>query len=224
LTAREVCPQCGNARTGSFRFCRSCGFDYDRAPRVPAAPAAAAPGTPARVAPSASAARARPRLFTAGGIRWLVVAALNLAGLLLVVTAGGLPELGELGGAVAILMVLLAFAVGRGLLSDPSRRTAIYSALLGVLYLAASVLSFTRQTGADELATLASVIPAVAVILAGVLPLLAVVAAASSTMPTRPRSASCSATSRSWRPGSQPRTGRRSGRPPPAAAQAARTE
>ena len=29
--AKEFCPQCGSARTGSFRFCRSCGFDYDEA-------------------------------------------------------------------------------------------------------------------------------------------------------------------------------------------------
>jgi hypothetical protein len=38
--AREFCPQCGGARTGSFRFCRSCGFDFDEA--VPTAPELAA--------------------------------------------------------------------------------------------------------------------------------------------------------------------------------------
>jgi hypothetical protein len=25
----EFCPKCGNARIGAFRFCRSCGFDFE---------------------------------------------------------------------------------------------------------------------------------------------------------------------------------------------------
>jgi hypothetical protein len=29
MLATETCPTCGTARTGSFRFCRSCGLDYD---------------------------------------------------------------------------------------------------------------------------------------------------------------------------------------------------
>jgi hypothetical protein len=28
LTPREFCPQCGQARTGNFRFCRNCAFDF----------------------------------------------------------------------------------------------------------------------------------------------------------------------------------------------------
>ena len=31
MLATETCPICGSARTGSFRFCRSCGLDYDPA-------------------------------------------------------------------------------------------------------------------------------------------------------------------------------------------------
>ena len=27
----DVCPSCGAPRTGSFRFCRTCGLDYDSA-------------------------------------------------------------------------------------------------------------------------------------------------------------------------------------------------
>jgi hypothetical protein len=34
----EFCPNCGNARTGAFRFCRSCGFDFDGRPEVEAEP------------------------------------------------------------------------------------------------------------------------------------------------------------------------------------------
>lgn len=33
----EDCPQCGTARTGALRFCRSCGFDFE-APTVPPSP------------------------------------------------------------------------------------------------------------------------------------------------------------------------------------------
>lgn len=33
--ATEFCPRCGYARTGSFRFCRSCGLDFDLLPGQP---------------------------------------------------------------------------------------------------------------------------------------------------------------------------------------------
>jgi hypothetical protein len=29
MLATETCPICGTGRTGSFRFCRSCGLDFD---------------------------------------------------------------------------------------------------------------------------------------------------------------------------------------------------
>jgi hypothetical protein len=34
---RQACPNCGEARIGSFRYCRLCGLDYD-APVLHAAP------------------------------------------------------------------------------------------------------------------------------------------------------------------------------------------
>jgi hypothetical protein len=34
----STCPVCGTARTGSFRFCRSCGFDFDTIPSGAMAP------------------------------------------------------------------------------------------------------------------------------------------------------------------------------------------
>jgi len=40
--AGEFCPRCGTARAGAFRFCRSCGFDFEH--DVP--PPAAAPEQP----------------------------------------------------------------------------------------------------------------------------------------------------------------------------------
>lgn len=52
--AREFCPSCGTPRTGSFRFCRSCGFDYDTLPEqsylIPDPPLVAPP-PPSGVAP-----------------------------------------------------------------------------------------------------------------------------------------------------------------------------
>jgi len=41
--AEEFCPRCGTARVGSFRYCRSCGFDFDA--EGSSAPDATAPPT-----------------------------------------------------------------------------------------------------------------------------------------------------------------------------------
>src|SRR3990172_5057684 len=38
MMANEFCPQCGTARTGAFRFCRSCQFDFDTSAAQPARP------------------------------------------------------------------------------------------------------------------------------------------------------------------------------------------
>ena len=50
----DVCPTCGTPRMGSFRFCRSCGFDYDASVSVPPA---AMPGV---LAPAPVAGPAAP--------------------------------------------------------------------------------------------------------------------------------------------------------------------
>ncbi len=52
----EFCPRCGTQRTGAFRYCRSCQFDFDNtaaegAPAQPTTPAQpAAPGPPVQTA------------------------------------------------------------------------------------------------------------------------------------------------------------------------------
>jgi hypothetical protein len=43
--ATEFCPNCGTARSGSFRFCRSCGLDFDAAVAPPSAASAPPPPT-----------------------------------------------------------------------------------------------------------------------------------------------------------------------------------
>lgn len=174
MTAREFCPQCGNARTASFRFCRTCGFDYDSAP-----PAAAASAPTVHVPSGAEAPAAgtgdRPGLFTAAGILWLVVAALNLLVLLLLVAgaaADGIGGADAIGIGLAVLLVLLAFAVGSGLLKNPSRASAFRSAALAAIFVVLTLVAL-GSLQADSLATMVNIIQGVAVILAGTLPLLA---------------------------------------------------
>ena len=38
----RACPKCGTPRVGAFRYCRSCGFDFDVLPAAPVAPVAPA--------------------------------------------------------------------------------------------------------------------------------------------------------------------------------------
>jgi micrococcal nuclease len=39
----NFCPRCGSARVGAFRFCRSCGFDFDAQATQPSSPPASVP-------------------------------------------------------------------------------------------------------------------------------------------------------------------------------------
>lgn len=77
--AAEFCPSCGTARVGSFRFCRSCAFDFDTL----TAPAAAQPavGPPPAVALPVVAPTA-PRPVGSDAVGWLtwIVAVIIAAG------------------------------------------------------------------------------------------------------------------------------------------------
>lgn len=165
--AQEFCPQCGNARIGAFRFCRSCGFDYDSSPPPNSVPRPAAP---------IANTGARPGVFSMAGALWLVVAALNLFVLLLLAAAlavDGFDAGGLLGLALGALLVLLAFAVGTRLLRAPTRPNAYRSAALAVVFLFFTIIALASPVAVGEVAILLNVIQGVAVILAGVLPLLA---------------------------------------------------
>jgi hypothetical protein len=105
----EFCPRCGESRTGGFRFCRKCGFDYEAPPEVqpPDSRPAVAPRPPVPSAPSPPppssytakyagtefagsvvagppVAKGSPRgrwpLFTAGGAVLLVAVSVAVAG------------------------------------------------------------------------------------------------------------------------------------------------
>ena len=57
MLATETCPICGTDRTGSFRFCRSCGLDFDAdAPNAESAPLGIVGSEPATDAAPAAAA------------------------------------------------------------------------------------------------------------------------------------------------------------------------
>ncbi len=58
--ATVLCPSCGAARTGSFRFCRTCGLDFDASEHGVTAPTPAVLGSlpDAAVAPTGSSSRA----------------------------------------------------------------------------------------------------------------------------------------------------------------------
>lgn len=93
--AAEFCPQCRTSRTGAFRYCRSCGFDFETGqPATPVAPlvspTARAPtqsfseryGTlppvePVRAPAASSTGPGRPRVLA--GIALLVLAAAGAA-------------------------------------------------------------------------------------------------------------------------------------------------
>lgn len=58
MESSKFCPSCGAARLGSFRFCRSCAFDFDLSTESPVA--ATRPIAPVESAPSVAGSAATP--------------------------------------------------------------------------------------------------------------------------------------------------------------------
>ena len=115
--AVEFCPRCGTQRTGAFRYCRSCQFDFDTGPASggllpppsPTAPPGLAPGltitsTKADVA-SAMLDLERLRLVLIP-FRLIGVA---LGGILWWVTGGAIYDLG---GPIGVLIALVVLVFG----------------------------------------------------------------------------------------------------------------
>ena len=61
----QFCPQCGTARLGQFRFCRTCQFDFDSERDIEAASAALAPAAMGDPAPSDTSPTAAWSSFSA---------------------------------------------------------------------------------------------------------------------------------------------------------------
>jgi hypothetical protein len=79
--ATSFCPQCGNQRQGSLRFCATCGFDFWKAASESPLPPVATSATPAQTtmtSPSQGPGRRRLALIAAGVIL-LVGAAVVIA-------------------------------------------------------------------------------------------------------------------------------------------------
>jgi hypothetical protein len=86
--ATGFCPQCGNQRQGSLRFCASCGFDFWKAAAESPAPAAATSAAPTHTthtSPSKGPGRRRVGLIATG------ILLLVMVGLVIAANMGKLP-------------------------------------------------------------------------------------------------------------------------------------
>ena len=113
----EFCPQCGNARVGQFRFCRTCQFDFDTLGAAPAAvapigppsnppglevgPAAAAPA-PAIAAVGIAPQRDLRRIWLALGIV-IFVAVIAAAAVVALASSGSLTPHHTISGTFELL-------------------------------------------------------------------------------------------------------------------------
>lgn len=166
--ATEFCPQCGNRRTGAFRFCRSCGFDFDAAPTAPATPAL--PAAPPMQAPQASqtmnsaSAPSSTNLTLLAGISWLVSA--GATGFLAyqqwsLGTAFRTDELTTTAAWNAVAAAITLYFAAR-LIASPSRALLDRSAAWGVLSVASGVVQIAAFTVRSDLFVLAVITAAVA--------------------------------------------------------------
>ena len=90
----RFCPQCGQARTGSFRFCRNCAFDYDSlgTPAAAEPPDQAQPTQPPapQVAPGTTPDWVRERR---AGSRWRTIGGTILMTVVFLIVVGVAREL-----------------------------------------------------------------------------------------------------------------------------------
>jgi hypothetical protein len=140
MTLSAFCPDCGAEITAESRHCASCGRDllavgsHEPVPRLGGDP-------PAPVASPGPSAKALTSVRVAGWL-WLVVAGLQTIVSGSSVLSAGLRETADwLGAGFAVVLILVALAVGRGLAFRPTRSVAVSALLLGVLWLALGVLS-----------------------------------------------------------------------------------
>lgn len=136
--ATELCPQCGTARIGSFRFCRSCQFDFDALPAITRAPSSGAPAAAPAALPVAVPAPNTAAALAA--VAWLATAAATGFLALHQWDAGQiLTSLGQSGQGLAAnaighgLAAILTAYFGARCLRDPSRSFLTASMFWGVL-------------------------------------------------------------------------------------------
>jgi hypothetical protein len=142
------CPKCGTGRTGSFRFCRSCGLDFDTLSNVAAsAPPPAQPGWSAIPAATTLAAPSgAPAMADVGTYRlltmlawlgsalclgWLALIQIGFAGTIL--DNGTFTALAAWNAVVAAIMVYGAVRLNRSTRRSSFRQSAIWAVVIIVL-------------------------------------------------------------------------------------------
>jgi hypothetical protein len=169
----EFCPKCGTPRTGTFRFCRTCGLDFDALPAaptvVPQPPAAPMTGTAHIAAPiSVTSPAATPTsgtdpatyrllamlawLLSALFIGWLALVQLGYAGTIL--DNGSLALLGGWNLVMAALMVFGVVRLHRSTRRASYRTSTIWAIVIVVIQ------GFQIATGATHFAYIAATVAA----------------------------------------------------------------
>lgn len=155
----SFCPRCGASRLGNFRFCRSCGLDFDSlgaqlstagtglnttGADTTVQPARVPPWTAAESAAGPLAARSHNPIVVGGGIAWIVAAvAIGYLALLQLGYAGTTLDNGSF-EALAIwngIAAAITVYFGARLLMSPTRSTLHVS----VIWAAISVASGAYQ-------------------------------------------------------------------------------
>ena len=120
--AVEFCPRCGTQRTGAFRYCRSCQFDFDAGPALggplpppsPSVPPASAPSDPApSLTITSTKADVASAMLDLERLRLVLIPfrliGVALGGILWWITGGALYDIG---GVVVVLIALVVLAFG----------------------------------------------------------------------------------------------------------------
>ena len=171
------CPRCGAARTGSFRSCRTCRFEFDDVSPAGLTPPSPVQSFSARYAaqpalPSAQPKSAGPpprrQAATAAGIAWIIAAALiGFVALQQLAAANSLDVLNRVsadaveGGRLAEAVAALTVYFGARLLGNPPRsflQTSFFWAVLIVGWAAYQVSAGIRS----EIFTAATIVAGVA--------------------------------------------------------------
>ncbi len=95
MTSTGFCPKCGNQRVGQFRYCRSCGFDFDQSTAEAPTSGASDPGL--RVVPPPAVQPAARGMGTGRIVAWGIIGVLIVAIGLLIVQPGMLNSVAILG-------------------------------------------------------------------------------------------------------------------------------
>lgn len=170
MSIQTFCQNCGTPRSPGFRFCGSCGWEYEAGVPRSTAPTPA-PQSPSPSVPSDRDGRPTNQLALIGGIAWLATAGLfaYLAyqqwTLSQDLTDLGVGDLG-LGAYAAwnAISAAITLFLGARLIANPTRRMLDVSAAWAVLSVVGGVLQLATGTG-NEVFALSTITAAIAGVL-----------------------------------------------------------